>query len=184
MKSPAPCTAPTRLAPFLSLALLTAVLPVANTSYAADANCFPAPEGLVGWWRGEGDGSDVTGNNDGILVEGLAFGQGLVGEGFQFTAPGQHLFIPSSAELAVTSLTIEAWINPATLEEQPIVEYSPTIGRAGVHLWMSVDPQGSQSLPGSLSSAEPKSENARTASAHSHHSGFGGVMMPRSTARA
>src|SRR5205814_9778429 len=31
------------------------------------SECFPAPVGLVSWWKGEGDGTDLVGANNGSL---------------------------------------------------------------------------------------------------------------------
>jgi len=112
--------------------------------------CNPPP-GITSWWAGEGDGVDVAGVNHGELVNGLGFAGGLVGQAFDFTANGQHVLIPASEELAVGSLTIEGWIKPASVDiDMPVVEYAPENGGVGVHLWISVHPEGYQSLPGSL----------------------------------
>jgi hypothetical protein len=114
-------------------------------------DCSSAPDGLVGWWRAEGDARDEVGDNNGSLANGLRFADGIVGQAFDFNAPGQHVLIPASEGLAVRSFTIEAWINPSTVfTHQPIVEFSPMSGHAGVHLWISIDPTGSWVLPGSL----------------------------------
>jgi hypothetical protein len=70
-------------------------------------DCLPSTSGLVAWWRGENDGTDAVGDNDGALVNGLGFGQGLVGEALDFNAYAEHLFVPAAPELKVSSLTIE-----------------------------------------------------------------------------
>ena len=36
--------------------------------------CFPAPDGLVAWWPGDGNAIDVQGGNDGTLTNGATFG--------------------------------------------------------------------------------------------------------------
>src|SRR5206468_11845301 len=45
--------------------------------------CVPAGAGLVGWWKGEGNGNDATGANNGTLA-GVSFTNGEVGQAFSF----------------------------------------------------------------------------------------------------
>ncbi|MCL4179684.1 MAG: hypothetical protein KJ072_18290 [Verrucomicrobia bacterium] len=135
----------------LSVAELVAIHAAGSRGKCPPSDCVDAPSGIVAWWQGEGDGMDAEGGHDGTLENGLGFAPGIVGQAFQFNAPGQHLFIPASVESAVQSLTLEAWIRPVTVEvDQPIIEYAPLNGMAGVHLWISVHPEGYGPLPGSL----------------------------------
>lgn len=48
--------------------------------------CPPAPDGLVGWWPGEGgfDFEDVAGTNDGVAVNAVSFASGNVGQAIVF----------------------------------------------------------------------------------------------------
>src|SRR5690606_14285425 len=46
------------------------------------------------------------------------------------------VIVHQSSSLNVQSLTIDAWIYPTDDILQPIVEYSPDVGWAGIHLWM------------------------------------------------
>src|SRR5689334_2889399 len=53
-----------------------------DTAYAQQ--CVPAPAGLVGWWPGDGNTLDLTGNNPpATLVGNASFGPGAVAQGFQ-----------------------------------------------------------------------------------------------------
>jgi hypothetical protein len=110
------------------------------------------PSGLVAWWRGEGDGEDTTGANDGELVGDVGFEDGYVGQAFRLDGQSGRVAVPASASLNVSSLTVEAWINPGDVSVQrPIVEYALEAGHAGVHLWHSVArPMGSGSEAGTL----------------------------------
>jgi hypothetical protein len=73
--------------------------------------CVLPPPGLVGWWRGEGDVTDASGNNNNGTLP-APYGPGIVGQAFSF---GGQVTIPDSPSLRLTSqLTIEAWINCRT----------------------------------------------------------------------
>ena len=74
--------------------------------------CVPAPSGLVGWWPGEGNANDVTGNNNGTLVNDVDFAPGEVGQAFSFDGANGYVSIPDSPLLdsLTTSITIELWL--------------------------------------------------------------------------
>ena len=42
-------------------------LAVASLVVDASGSCFPPPPGLVGWWPGDGNTSDIIGTNNGAL---------------------------------------------------------------------------------------------------------------------
>jgi hypothetical protein len=95
-------------------ALLTGV-GLASSVQALTTNCVPAPEGLVGWWRGEGDGADAVNQNAGNLLGGYEFTAGIVGQAFLFDGSTGHLRIPDHPSLRPTAaLTVEAWVKPTT----------------------------------------------------------------------
>ena len=80
-------------------------------------NCFPAPPGLVGWWPGNGNATDVVGGNNGTLLNGATYAPGLIGEGFSFTNANDQVSIPQAASIDLSRLpawTVEAWVNPVT----------------------------------------------------------------------
>src|SRR5947207_392048 len=78
----------------------------------AQTNCVQAPPGLVGWWRGEGNGLDSAGTNNGVVINSVYFEPGLVGQCFHFVSgPNPRVLIPDNPSLRLTnSLTIEGWI--------------------------------------------------------------------------
>lgn len=76
--------------------------------------CAPAPSDLVGWWPGEGNVLDAQGDNDGILVGGVTYAAGKVGQAFQLNGTDAVVEIPDDPSLQLTGpITVEAWINPA-----------------------------------------------------------------------
>ena len=105
--------------------------------------CAPAPLGLVGWWRGEGNCVDQAGGNNGVLQNGAAFAAGEVGQAFSFDGSSGYVKMAASASLNVgagAGLTFECWIKPAALADQQAVAEWNSGAAAGLHLWLSVPP--------------------------------------------
>ncbi len=72
--------------------------------------CDPAPSGLISWWPGGTDASDIAGSNDGILFGGATAGNpGVVGGAFLFDGTNGYCRIPDAPSLHPTNLTVEAW---------------------------------------------------------------------------
>jgi hypothetical protein len=46
--------------------------------------CTPMPEGLIGWWRAEGDALDAAASHNGLVTNGVTFVPGEVGQAFSF----------------------------------------------------------------------------------------------------
>lgn len=109
----------------------------------------PNLDGLVGWWPGELTTSDVVGTNNGVLLGGTTYNACEVGQGFNFTGNDNGVYVPASPELAVQSITIEAWIFPTDFSTiRPIVEYSTATGPSPLHFWYNWN--GSGFSPGCL----------------------------------
>ena len=67
--------------------------------------------GLVGWWRAEGNGADVTGAHDGSFPYGIGYSGGKVGQGFDFDWSTRRLSIPDSPAFQLTNaMTLEGWV--------------------------------------------------------------------------
>ena len=68
------------------------------------------PSGLVNWWPGDGNASDIQGSSNGTLTNGATFGTGKVGQAFSFD--GADDLVALAAQPAIsTALTIEGWVN-------------------------------------------------------------------------
>src|SRR5882672_5018783 len=78
---------------------------------APAADCVPAPDGVVAWWRAEGNALDSVATNHGTLVNGAAFAQGQVGQAFSFDGANAFLSVPDSTawDLGTNDFTIELW---------------------------------------------------------------------------
>jgi len=104
--------------------------------------CAPVQTGLVSWWPGEGDASDIVGPNNGVLVGGASFAPGKVGQAFSLNG-ASYIMVPARSSLNVGAsggFTIEGWINPQSVgSQEPIAEWN---GGNGVQFWISVGGTG------------------------------------------
>ncbi|MBI2834589.1 MAG: LamG domain-containing protein [Acidobacteria bacterium] len=83
----------------------------------ADGKCKPTctapPSGLVSWWPGDDDASDIVDSNHGTLQNGATFASGKVGPAFGLTG-SEFVEVADSAGVRVpTAITLDAWINVA-----------------------------------------------------------------------
>jgi hypothetical protein len=94
--------------------LWTAVLLGLGISVSAQIYS-PPTAGLVGWWRGENNGNDSSGNgHNGTLGSTVNFGPGISGQAFSFQGGlgSGRVYVPDSPDFQLTSsLSIAAWIN-------------------------------------------------------------------------
>ncbi len=89
-----------------------ALTPEEIAAHAADVpTCGEShSEGLVSYWKADGDASDAYGNNDGS-INGATFVEGKVGQAFSFDGVDDYVKINYSDSLNITQkITVEAWI--------------------------------------------------------------------------
>ena len=93
------------------LALTTVGLDSPVVACPMPQGCTALPPGAVGWWRGEGDGSDSVGANHGVLENGAQIGSGYVGSGFAFDGVDDHVAIDDDDRLDFGdgAFTMEFW---------------------------------------------------------------------------
>src|SRR6266702_2729427 len=121
----------------LLLLLVAAVQLLPVSSIRASTNCVTPPLGLVSWWRAEGDATDATGLNPGVLSNAVTYPNGEVGPDFGLSAPSKYVRVPASASLDVGQsggFTVEGWINPTDQTTHPIVDWSQS-GAYGAVFW-------------------------------------------------
>jgi hypothetical protein len=81
---------------------------------AIAALCAAVPDGLVGWWNGDGSAQDMVAGNDGSLNSGASFETGKVRQAFRFDGINDSVDIPRAANLNVgRQVSIEFWMRPA-----------------------------------------------------------------------
>jgi hypothetical protein len=78
---------------------------------AATPRCVVPPSGLVSWWTGDSDESDLYGVNNPSAVSGVTLVAGEVANGFTFGSGG-HIDIPDSTSLDLQKFTFAAWVMP------------------------------------------------------------------------
>jgi len=80
--------------------------------------CSPPPSGMVAWWPGDGNATDIIGNNSGVVLGGAGFATGVAGQAFSFDGSTTGVMTaPDAPALDITTgtITISAWINPTTI---------------------------------------------------------------------
>src|SRR5437867_7458767 len=98
----------------MTLIMLTMTI-LTCMSARAQTNCVPPPSGLVGWWPGDGNASDIVGGNPGSLQNGATFTTGKVDQGFGFDGVGARVTVPDSPQLRLQQHTISAWVKVDSL---------------------------------------------------------------------
>jgi hypothetical protein len=86
-------------------------LPLTETALAS--RCAAVPDGLVGWWPGDGNAVDLAGGNDGALHGGAGFAPGKVGQAFSFDGLKSSVDVPRAANLDMgKQVSVEFWMQP------------------------------------------------------------------------
>src|SRR6266478_5515989 len=96
----------------MALAALGASLPV----LAQSTNCVAPPLGLVCWWPGNGDATDIISGQNGTFNGGVSFIPGKRGLSFQLDGTSGYVNVPASSVIDVGTgpgLSIEGWIAPS-----------------------------------------------------------------------
>lgn len=77
------------------------------------------PTGLVSWWKGDGSPNDEMNTNNGDLVNGVSFSDGIIDQGFSFDGVDDYVNLPDNPSLDPSgSFSIEAWIYPTWSEAE------------------------------------------------------------------
>jgi Concanavalin A-like lectin/glucanases superfamily/Bacterial Ig-like domain (group 2)/Abnormal spindle-like microcephaly-assoc'd, ASPM-SPD-2-Hydin len=83
-----------------------------NTSLSTtQPACTAAPAGLIGWWTGDGNTVDIAGNNSGTLQNGAIYGNGEVGQAFQFGGNGASVLV-NAPVYSPAAGTLMFWFSP------------------------------------------------------------------------
>lgn len=94
----------------------------------ADAqSCVPSPDGLVGWWPGNGNANDAIAGNNGQLAGDATFATAMVAQGFKLDGVGDYVEIPDSPALKPARVSVEAWVRFDSLDT-PIVSQFGALG--------------------------------------------------------
>ncbi|MCK4365277.1 MAG: right-handed parallel beta-helix repeat-containing protein [Thermoplasmatales archaeon] len=90
--------------------LIVVVMVLSTVIVTVNADC---PDGMISYWKGDGNAKDSYGSNDGTY-SGLGYENGKVDQTFSFDGFNDHVRIPhhSSLNLGTGDFTLEAWIKP------------------------------------------------------------------------
>ncbi len=84
-----------------------------TVSGSPPTDCIQPPSGLIAWWPGDGNTTDLIGNHNGSLQNGATYATGKVGQAFSFD--GINDYVDLGAWNAGSTWTLEAWVNPSAL---------------------------------------------------------------------
>ncbi len=93
--------------------LIVAVMVLSTAIVTVNAVCPDnCPDGMISYWKGDGDADDCYGSNDGTYY-GTGYVSGQVDQAFSFDGIDDYVEIPhdSSLNLGAGDFTLEAWIN-------------------------------------------------------------------------
>jgi CSLREA domain-containing protein len=79
--------------------------------------CTPPPGGMVSWWPGDGNTTDIQGGNNGTWQGTPSYGAGEVAAAFNFSSANNNRVERSgggSLDLTGKELTLDGWIYPRT----------------------------------------------------------------------
>jgi len=97
------------------------VLLVCGTVTAHAQSCYPAPDGLIGWWPGDGSPADMQGGHDGTPINGVWYAPGKVDEAFSFDGFDDYIDLGTPFNFGDTEFTVAAWILSEDGSNEPIV---------------------------------------------------------------
>jgi len=110
--------------------------------------CVPPPAGLIAWWPGDVDASDISGNgNDAQLLSGAVAGvAGKVGGAFSFDGQND---IANTALGVGTQGTIDLWVKPSSLVGPHGIMGTDGLSNGNDRLWLTAfGPQGGPGAAG------------------------------------
>lgn len=89
----------------------------------AGASCLPLVDGMVAWWRAEGNTLDSVGMNHGTLA-GASFAAGWAGQAFTFDGGNDGVLVGDTVALRpLTNLTIEGWIKTSGVSPSAMASF-------------------------------------------------------------
>ena len=126
----------------------------ARLTVVAPGECAPAPEGLVAWWRAEGNTRDSAGTNEARLIGGAVYDVGQSGAAFSFNGTSAYVEAPASDAwvLDTGDFSVELWVNFRELRANSSFDHPAAVllgsdeGGGNVNKWYFVLGGGSLAL--------------------------------------
>ena len=98
----------------LSAAEIKSIFDAGSAGKRKPASIQP-PSGMVSWWPGDGNASDIWDGNHGTLLGGATFTGGMVGQAFRFDGSDDSVIVGHDTSLNLNHFTLEAWVKPGRL---------------------------------------------------------------------
>ena len=121
--------------------------------------CVDPPSGMISWWPGDCDASDIIDGNNGTLQNGATLVTGIVGQAFSFNGANQYILVgdpvPPSLQIQ-NEITLLAWIyatgypGPSTLGLIVGSQYDTATAGATIFLDGRTSPDGQAAPPGHI----------------------------------
>jgi hypothetical protein len=92
---------------------------------------IPLSNGLVGFWKGNGNNDDSFGTNNGTSYNGATFDTGIIGQAFKYDGVNDYTQFATNQWKLVDSMTISIWIkfdNSTTTSQIPLSNFERTSG--------------------------------------------------------
>ena len=121
---------------FNSLKPLALVAAGGLATQLASGQCVPPPPGLVAWWPGEGDGSDIAGTNDALALNATDFSTGRVGDAFSLHGGANDYIEVPNITRGQAEGTVEMWFQLNTWK------WSRSSAPDGIYLWSATEDLG------------------------------------------
>jgi hypothetical protein len=85
---------------------------VGGADGAAGSTCVSQREGIVAWWPGEGNASDISGGAPAALQGNATFANGRVGQAFSFAGGADAVNAGNASKLRLSGgdFSVEAWV--------------------------------------------------------------------------
>jgi hypothetical protein len=101
--------------PLVSISLIGIILLTSSFVYvSAQPSCIVPPEGMIGWWPGDGNANDIQDSISGTINGAVSFTSGKVDNAFSFTGNGHVSTSLNSITGGSGSGTIDFWIKIPT----------------------------------------------------------------------
>jgi uncharacterized repeat protein (TIGR01451 family) len=103
-----------------------------STTVALPNPCLAPPADLVGWWPGDGNANDLTGNHPGTAVGNLGFLPGKVGQAFQFDGVDASVDLGTWFNFQVFTVVMWVKAGPSQVAYADIIDNNHTGSRSWV----------------------------------------------------
>ena len=89
---------------------LTSLISPTPTPTPTEQACIAAPAGLVSWWPGDGETTDIRGENDGSFQDGAGYAEGKVGSAFSFDGFSRMAAPTTDLPTGQADRTVDLWM--------------------------------------------------------------------------